>query len=66
MNQRVSTKQAAHELGVAVCTLRNNMQTGAWADLGDYIPREVSGKSIDTFYIYREKLDKHLGREADG
>ena len=63
MTQYVPTKIAAQELGCSQQALWERMRRGVWSDLGDYIPKEKTGNKVDTFRIYRAKLDRHLGIE---
>lgn len=60
-SERVPIPVAAKELGVAPASVREHMKRGIW-DLGIVVSPQKSGKKIWKFYIYRNKLDKHLGR----
>lgn len=60
--ERVSIKQAAKELGMSPQAVREHMRRGLF-DLGDYIPKDKTGKKTDEYHVYRPKLDKHLGKE---
>lgn len=61
IKQRVSVEQAAKELGCSPQEVRLNMQDGTW-ELGEVIP-PVKGKKRWKYYVYREKLDLHLGKK---
>lgn len=65
INQRVSVKQAAKELGVSPQSLREFMRRGIWSDIGDYIPAKSKGKRTDGFIIYRPLLDKHIRGQSE-
>jgi len=65
MCERVPIKQAAQELGMSRQAVREHMRRGLF-DIGDYIPKERTGKKQDSFYVYRPKLDRHLGRIQKG
>lgn len=62
MCERVCIKDAAQELGCSVAAVREHMRRGLW-DLGQALPPQKTGKKQWEFHIYREKLDKHLGKE---
>ena len=61
MCERVRMPVAARELGMSVQAVREHMRSGLF-DIGDYIPKEKTGKKQDEFHVYRPKLDRHLGR----
>ena len=61
MRERVPIKQAAQELGMSRQAVREHMRRNLF-DIGDYIPKEKTGKKQDEFHVYRPKLDRHLGR----
>ena len=61
MCERVPIKQAAQELGMSRQAVREQMRRNIF-DIGDYIPKEKTGKKQDEFHVYRPKLDRHLGR----
>lgn len=65
MCERVRIPDAAKELGMSEQAVREHMRRGLF-DIGDFIPKEKTGKKQDTFYVYRPKLDKHLGRGREG
>lgn len=58
--ERVSTKEAAKEIGVSLTTLTYYMETGKW-DLG-VVMKSKSGKT-NRHIVFRSKLDKFLGKE---
>lgn len=59
MTQRVSSKEAAAELGCCVPYMHEQMRTGHW-DLGNAI-KPNRGKKNWSYHIYRPKLDAHMG-----
>lgn len=63
MKQRVSPEQAAVELGCSPHLVRLKMQSGEW-DLGEAVSPEKSGLKCWKYYIYRPKLDRHIGKSA--
>lgn len=66
MSERVSLKDAAAELGCSQQCVREHMKRGVW-DLGSVVrnPDKRSNKQY-SYYIYRRKLDKILGKEDLG
>lgn len=60
MSERVPINEAARELGVAPQSVREHMRRGIW-DLGAVVPPEMKGGRWG-FHVYREKLDRHLGK----
>ena len=62
MNNRVSVAQAAKELGLAPQGVREYMKRGL-IDIGEVLPALSGGDSL-RYHIYRDKLDKHLGKVA--
>lgn len=59
MSERVSLYQAAKELGMAPQGLREYMKRGL-IDVGVVLP-SITGNQY-SYHIYREKLDKYLGK----
>lgn len=59
-SERVSLVQAAKELGLAPQGLREYMKRGL-IDVGTVVPDATRGKTL-RYLIYREKLDRYLGR----
>lgn len=59
LSERVSVKQAAKELGMAPQGVRMQMLKG-YIDIGCVLPA-VQGEG-NRYHIYRDKLDKHLGK----
>lgn len=57
--ERVSVTQAAKELGMSPMAVRIRMERGL-LDIGECFP-SITGKQT-RYYIYRDKLDKVLGR----
>lgn len=65
MSERVSVVEAAKELGCAPQAVREMMKRGRW-DLGEVIPPDSSaGKQFYSYYIYRAKLNRFLGKEVN-
>lgn len=62
MCERVSIEQAAKELGVSIQSVREHMKNKLW-DIGYAYSPKQTGKGVWEYYIYRAKLDKHLGKE---
>lgn len=60
MSERISVKDAAAVLGCNPQAVRENMKSGRW-DLGSVVPTGKTGRKY-TYYIYKEKLNKHIGR----
>ncbi len=60
--ERLTVEEAAMELGCAKQAVRENMKSGRW-DLGSVVPTG-NGKKKHNYYIYREKLNRHLGRTS--
>lgn len=60
MSARVPLNEAARELGVAPQSVREHMRRGIW-DLGSVVPPIHKGGRWG-YHVYREKLDRHLGR----
>lgn len=63
MCERVRLADAAKELGCSQQAVREHMKLGIW-DLGEVIPPKRSKKKQYSYYIYRAKLDKILGKEG--
>lgn len=59
MTERVPLKQAAEELGMSEMAVRIRMDRGL-LPIGEVFP-SITGKR-SSYYIYRDKLDKVLGR----
>lgn len=65
MTQRVTVQQAAKELGLAPQGVREYMKRGL-IDIGDVLPA-LSGKgNTNRYVIYRDKLDRYLGKFYGG
>lgn len=60
VSQRVKPADAAKEIGCCVPFLYEMMRIGKW-DLGDYT--KPKGRKKATVFIFRDKLDKFLGKE---
>jgi hypothetical protein len=58
--QRVTLSQAAKEIGCIEQYLRLRMRNGDW-DLGVCV-KPTRGKKNWTYFIFRDKLDRFLGR----
>lgn len=63
MCERVRIDEAAAELGCSKAKIRERMKRKIW-DLGEAIPPSKTGKKQWEFHIYREKLNKHLGKSG--
>ena len=61
-SNRVSVTQAARELGMAPQGLREHMKRGL-IDIGFVVPHPVSKQKKFDYFIYRDKLNKVLGKE---
>lgn len=61
MSERVSVEQAAKELGMCPQGLREYMKRGL-IDIGRILPC-ANGSKKKRYFIYRDKLDKELGKE---
>ena len=59
-SQRVRPADAAKEIGCCLPWLYERMRKGDW-DLGMYV--KPKGKKRATIFIFRDKLDKFLGKE---
>lgn len=53
--------EVAKILGISSQSVREHIRHGVWT-FGECIPKEKTGKSTDTFNIYRTKLEKHIQR----
>ncbi len=62
MSERVSVAQAAKELGMAQQGVREYMKRGL-LNIGEVFP-SVSGTKTLRYFIYRDKLNKYLGKEV--
>lgn len=61
MSVRVTVEQAAKEMGIAPQGVREYMKRGL-IDIGVVLPA-INGGKTQRYLIYRDKLDKHLGKE---
>lgn len=61
MCERVRLADAAKELGCSQQAVRERMRSGIW-DLGDVISPKRSKKKQYSYFIFRPKLDKVLGK----
>lgn len=61
MTQRVTVQQAAKELGLAPQGVREYMKRGL-IDIGDVLPAIQGKGKTKRYVIYREKLDRYLGK----
>lgn len=64
MCERVRIDDAARELGCSVAVVREHMRRGLW-NIGIALSPQKTGKKQWEFHIYRDKLDKHLGKVKD-
>lgn len=61
MSERVTVKQAAKELGLAPQGVREYMKRGL-IDIGDVLPAIQGDGKTKRYLIYRDKLDRYLGK----
>ncbi|MFG6367808.1 MAG: hypothetical protein K1W16_05185 [Lachnospiraceae bacterium] len=59
-SRRVPTAQAAAELGMSVQGMREYMKRGL-IDIGKVLPA-ANGGGCKRYFVYRDKLDRHLGK----
>lgn len=59
-SNRVPVTQAAKEMGMAPQGVRECMKRGL-IDIGVVLPAR-NGSATLTYHIYRDKLDRHLGK----
>ena len=60
LSERLTTEEAAKEIGCRVQAVRENMRRGIW-DLGSVVP--IGGKKRKyNYYVFREKLNQFLGK----
>jgi len=66
VSERVSVAEAAKLLGLAPQGVRVQMERGI-LDIGEVVPsvQHVKGKQKYRYLIYRERLNKVLGKEGD-
>lgn len=64
-SERVSLAQAARELGLAPQGVREYMKKGL-IDIGAVVPAASGRGKSKRYLIYRDKLDKFLGKERVG
>ena len=62
MREILKPPAVAPILGCSKQAVRENIRQKIW-DFGECIPKEKTGKSTDTFNIYRAKLEAHIGRK---
>ena len=62
MSKRVPNKLAAEILGVSITMMFWQMQQGL-IDIGTVITPEQSGMKHHKYYVYEDKLYKHIGKE---
>ncbi|MBO5033475.1 MAG: hypothetical protein J6C19_16145 [Lachnospiraceae bacterium] len=61
-SRRVPLPQAAAEMGMSAQGLREYMKRGL-IDIGEVLPA-ANGGSGYRYHIYRDKLDRHIGRNV--
>ena len=61
MTERVPMNKAAKILGIGAPQVRNFMKRGVMP-IGQVLSPNQTGKSTYTFYVYRNKLEKYIGR----
>ncbi len=57
-SMRVSTKQAAAELGMSVQAMREYIKRGI-IDIGAVLP-DANGRKCRRYHVYRNQLDRYL------
>jgi hypothetical protein len=62
-SERVSVTQAAKELGMSPMAVRVRMERGL-LDIGEVYPSVSGKKDRSSYYIYRSRLNKVLGKEG--
>ena len=63
LSERLTTEEAAKEIGCRVQAVRENMRRGIW-DLGSVVP--IGGKKRKyNYYVFREKLNQFLGKTGE-
>lgn len=63
MNKRVPNKIAAQMLGISTNMMFWQMRKGL-IDIGTVITPEQSGMKYHKYYVYEDKLNKHIGKEG--
>lgn len=65
MSERVSVQEAADILGMSPQGVRVQMQRGI-LDIGSVLPSitQTGRKATNQYYIYRDKLNRWVGKEA--
>ena len=54
--------EVAKLLGCNPTKVRMHIKSGIWK-FGEYIPKERTGKTKDSYIIYRKKFYKHIGEK---
>lgn len=62
MTERVPMNKAAKILGIGAPQVRNFMKRGVMP-IGQVLSPNQTGKTVYTYYVYRSKLEKYIGRE---
>lgn len=63
MSERLTTEEAAKEIGCRVQAVRENMRRGIW-DLGSVVPSGGKKRKY-TYYVFRQKLNRFLGKTEE-
>jgi len=63
MNRRVPNKLAAEILGISSTMMFWQMRKGL-IDIGTVITPSQSGMKHHKYYVYEDKLNKHIGKES--
>lgn len=64
--ERVSVKEASEILGLAVPTVRYYMWKNRFHPPIGYVDKPNGEKGRKEFRIYRDMLNKHIGKESGG
>jgi len=65
MNKKVPNKIAAKTLGMSVDMMFWLMREGL-IDVGTVITPKQSGQKYHKYFVYEDKLNKHIGKEVSG
>ena len=60
--ERIPISEAAKILGIGAPQVRNFMKRGVMP-IGQVLSPNQTGKTVYTYYVYRSKLEKYIGRE---
>ena len=60
--ERIPISEVAKILGIGAPQVRNFMKRGVMP-IGQVLSPNQTGKTVYTYYVYRSKLEKYIGRE---